>query len=135
FEHLQRTFDPYDPAHHYIRSAWRIGELAEVAIHAGRINEAREQLAHCERKAHPDLSSLLNVGVLYARSVLADDRQAETLFQAGLSADLTSWPLFRARLLLQYGMWLRRHREVAKARMPLRAARDFLTALGATAWV
>jgi DNA-binding CsgD family transcriptional regulator len=135
FEHLQRTFDPYDPAHHYVRSAWRIAELAEVATHAGRIHEAREQLAHCERKTHPDQSSLLKVGVLYARPVLADDSQAETLFQAALSADLTSWPIYRARLLLQYGMWLRRHRKVAKARMPLRAARDLLTALGADAWV
>jgi DNA-binding CsgD family transcriptional regulator len=67
--------------------------------------------------------------------VLADDREAEAAFEQALSADLTCWPLYRARLLLQYGMWLRHHRKVAQARMPLRAARDSLSALGAIAWV
>jgi DNA-binding CsgD family transcriptional regulator len=135
FEHLQRTFDPHDPAHHFVRSAWRIGELAEAAVRAGRIVEAREQVAECESKTCRSLSPRLRVGLLYARALLADDDNAEACFQAALREDLTSWPLYRARLLLQYGMWLRRRRKIAQARMPLRAARDSLVALGATAWV
>jgi len=74
------------------------------------------------------------VGILYARPLLADDDDAGALFQAALRRDLTSWPLYRARLLLQYGMWLRRHRRIAEARMPLRAARDSFLALGAIPW-
>jgi DNA-binding CsgD family transcriptional regulator len=135
FEHLQRTFDPHDPAHHYIRSAWRIGEFVEAALHAGRIDEAREQLAECERKARRSRSPRLEVGIAYARPLVADDDHAEALFQAALRDDLTAWPLYRARLLLQYGTWLRRRRKVAQARMPLRTARDSLLALGAIPWV
>jgi len=134
FEHLQRTFDPHDPAHHHIRSAWRIGEFAEAALHAGRIDEAREQLANCERKARRGRSPHLEVGITYARPLVADDEHAEALFQAALR-DLVTCPLYRARLLLQYGAWLRRRRKITQARMPLRAARDSLVALGATPWV
>ena len=57
------------------------------------------------------------------------------MFIAALRADLAAWPLHRARLLLHYGTWLRRQRKVAQSRMPLRAARDALVALGATPWV
>ena len=31
FEHLQRTLDAHDPAHHHYRSAWYIGEYVEAA--------------------------------------------------------------------------------------------------------
>jgi DNA-binding CsgD family transcriptional regulator/tetratricopeptide (TPR) repeat protein len=135
FEHLRRTFDPHDPAHHHIRAAWRIGEFAEAALHAGRIDEAREQLATCEHRARRSPSPRLEVGIAYARPLVADDDNAEALFQAALRDDLTAWPLYRARLLLQYGTWLRRRRKVVQARPPLRAARDSLLALGATPWV
>jgi ATP/maltotriose-dependent transcriptional regulator MalT len=135
FEHLQRTFDPHDPAHHHVRAAWRIGEFAEAALHAGRIDEAREQLATCEHRGRRSPSPRLEVGIAYARPLVADDDHAEALFQAALRDDLTAWPLYRARLLLQYGTWLRRRRKVVQARPPLRAARDSLLALGATPWV
>jgi ATP/maltotriose-dependent transcriptional regulator MalT len=135
FEHLQRTFDPHDPAYHHLRSVWRIGEFAEAAVHAGRVDEARRQLLSVSQtSADTGSSSRLGVGLLYARALLADDDQAEAAFEAALDEDLTSWPLYRARLLLQYGMWLRRRRKISQARMPLRAARDSLGALGATAW-
>ena len=70
----------------------------------------------------------------YARPLVADDEHAEACFQAALR-DLAACPLYRARLLLQYGAWLRRRRKITQARMPLRAARDSLVALGATPWV
>src|SRR5262249_55645516 len=135
FEHLQRTFDPDDPAHHHIHSAWRIGELVEAARHAGRIDEVRDQLAECEARVRRGRSPHLEVGVTCARPLAADDDRAEALFKAALRADLAAWPLHRARLLLHYGTWLRRRRKVAQSRMPLRAARDALVALGATPWV
>jgi DNA-binding CsgD family transcriptional regulator len=135
FEHLQRTFDIHDPAHHYMRSYWRIGELAEAALHAGRTEEARAALAQCEVRAVSDLNPRLKAGLLYARPLLAGDDDAEVLFEAALREDLASWPLYRARLLLQYGVWLRRRRQFAEARVPLRTAGDLFVALGATAWV
>ena len=70
----------------------------------------------------------------HARALLAEDAEAEALFQAGLEADLTRWPFDRARLLLAYGAWLRRQRRVAESRVPLRAARDGFDALGVVSW-
>lgn len=135
YEHLERTFDLHDPSRHYQRGAWRIGELAEAAVHAGRVDEARlHLLATLQGSAGQAATTRLQVGVLYARALLADDDEAEALFQAGLGEVLTSWPLYRARLLLQYGIWLRRRRKISESRMPLRAARDSLVALGATVW-
>jgi ATP/maltotriose-dependent transcriptional regulator MalT len=133
-QHLQRTFDPRDPAHHHVRSLWRIGEFAEAAVHAGQVDLAREQLERAERLADLTQSPRLQIGVLYARPLLADDDTAEPHFEAALSGMTSAWPLYRARLLLEYGAWLRRRRKIAQARMPLRAARDSLVALGAVPW-
>src|SRR6185369_10570759 len=47
---------------------------------------------------------------------------------------LATWPFTRARLELEYGLWLRRQRRAADARIPLRAARDTFDALGAVPW-
>ena len=70
----------------------------------------------------------------HARALLADDAEAEALFQVALEADLTRWPFDRARVLLAYGTWLRRQKRVAEARVPLRAARDGFDALRAVSW-
>ena len=43
-------------------------------------------------------------------------------------------PLYRARLLLALGQWLRRQRRIADSRAPLRAARDAFDALGVAPW-
>jgi ATP/maltotriose-dependent transcriptional regulator MalT len=135
FDHLQRTFDPHDPAHHYMRSAWRIGELAEAAVQAGRTVEARTHLRSLQTgTAEWTAPTRLQVGCLYASALLANEGESEALFQAALDETLTSWPIYRARLLLQYGMWLRRQRKISQARVPLRTARDLLAALGATVW-
>jgi ATP/maltotriose-dependent transcriptional regulator MalT len=132
FEHLERTFNPLDPAHHYLRSDCRIDELAEAALYAGRADEARATLANLETDDKWAFSTRARVGCMYARALLAND-EAEPLFQTALDADLTSWSLYRARFNLQYGMWLRRRRKISQSRLPLRTARDLFSALGATA--
>jgi DNA-binding CsgD family transcriptional regulator len=134
FDHLLRVFDPHDPAHHYVRSRWCVGDLAEAALYAGHIDTARKQFKDCERINHASVSQRLSAAMLYARPLLAEDANAEELFRAGLDQNFVSWPLYRARLLLQYGRWLRRHRQITHARMPLRAARDSFLSLGAAPW-
>lgn len=47
---------------------------------------------------------------------------------------MSAWLLYRARLLLAYGSWLRRQRRIAASRAPLRAAREVFDALGAIPW-
>jgi DNA-binding CsgD family transcriptional regulator len=67
--------------------------------------------------------------------VLADEEhEAAARFEEALGADLDRWPLWRGRLLLARGRWLRRHRRVAESRGVLRAARDTFDALGSAPW-
>ena len=75
------------------------------------------------------------VGLRHARAVLAQTPgEAADRFDEALGADLTHWPLQRARLLLAYGQWLRRQRRIADSRAPLRDARDAFDAMGCAAW-
>jgi DNA-binding CsgD family transcriptional regulator len=134
FEHLQRTFDSDDPAHHQIRSAWHIGEYAEAAAHAGRSSDASGQLQKLDYLARTSSTPRLQIALSYARPLLAGNEAAEAHFRTGLASDLARWPFYRARLLLEYGAWLRRRRKFAVSRMPLRAALDAFVALGAPSW-
>jgi DNA-binding CsgD family transcriptional regulator len=130
YGHLRRMFDSSDPAYHHMESCWAIGNLAEAAVHSGHRADARSVVEHLESLAAQTPSPWFHVAMRHARALLAEDQDAEALFQAGLAADLTRWPLDRARLLLAYGAWLRRQRRVAEARVQLRTARDSFDALG-----
>jgi DNA-binding CsgD family transcriptional regulator len=134
YEQLRRVFDPTDVAHHPIIRCWLIGELSEAAAHSGQQAEVRVLMEELERLAAETGFPYLQAGLAYARPLLADDAEAEMLFQAGLTSDLASWPFLRARLLLAYGAWLRRRRRVAESRVPLRAALETFDALGAIPW-
>ena len=75
------------------------------------------------------------INLRHARAVLADDeREAAAHFDEALGADLDHWPLWRGRLLLAHGRWLRRRRHVTDSRSTLREARDLFDAIGATPW-
>lgn len=134
YAHLRRMFNPSDPAYHHMESCWAIGNLAEAASRSGHQGEAREVMEELERRAQRTPSPWLHVAMRHARALLADDAEAEALFQSGLEADLSRWPFDRARLSLAYGAWLRRQRRAAESRPHLRAARDEFDALGLVAW-
>jgi DNA-binding CsgD family transcriptional regulator len=134
YEQLRRIFDPADVAHHPFVRCWLIGELAEAAAHSGKRAEVRVILEELEGLATETGFPYLQAGLAYARPLLAEDDEAEQLFQAGLATDLATWPFLRARLLLTYGAWLRRRRRVAESRLPLRVAREAFDALGAVPW-
>jgi hypothetical protein len=108
--------------------------LAEAAAHAGTQDDAQPVLAGLEQVAREAVIPDLNVHLLYARPVLADDESAEDLYLAGLEADLVRWPLVKARLQPAYGSWLRRHRRVAESRPPLRQALTAFEVIGAACW-
>ena len=103
-------------------------------MHSGHGDEAREVMEGLEGLTERTPSPWLHVAMRHARALLAEDADAEALFQAGLEADLTRWPFDRARLLLAYGAWLRRQRRAAESRVPLRVARDGFDALGVVSW-
>ena len=134
FENLLRLFDPRDPAHHPLISTLAIGDLADAAIHSGHTDEALTVVDSHSSLEDGCASPRFHNGMRFARALLADDRNADALFQSALEADLAGWPLDRARLLLAYGEWLRRQRRIAESRAPLRTARDAFDALGAGPW-
>jgi len=131
---LSRVFDPADPAFHLSDRYHGVMFLAEAAVHADRVEDARSVLAKLEAEAIMTPAPTLHRQLSYARAVLADDNEAEMLFAEALRADLTRWPWLRARLELAYGQWLRRQRRVAESRSPLRAAQITFDLIGARSW-
>ena len=120
-----------------------IGDLAEAALHAGRISQARARVKQVEAASGHVPGTCIAVGLLHAHALLAQDpEEAAGRFDEALAADLTHWPLQRARLLLAHGrrpllahgQWLRRQRRIAESRIPLRDARDAFDAMGCAAW-
>jgi hypothetical protein len=96
-----------------------LADLIEAAAHADKPDEARMYLGELEAAAAATAAPYLRATVGYARPILAPDDEAEELYQAALESDLSSWPCYRGRLLLNYGRWLRRRRRVAESRAPL----------------
>jgi DNA-binding CsgD family transcriptional regulator len=134
FEQFRRIFDPADIAFHgYVRH-WVVGDFVEASIRTGNEGEARDAMVPLEGELDQTHSPLLRVNLSFALALLAPDQEAEKRFQAALAEDLVGWPFVRARLLLAYGEWLRRHRRASDSRRPLRVAREAFDALGATWW-
>jgi DNA-binding CsgD family transcriptional regulator/tetratricopeptide (TPR) repeat protein len=134
FDTLRLVFDPADPSYHSVERFHAVMFLAEAAVHAGHVERARPLLTTLEQDALITPSPTLHVQLSYARAVLADDTDAESLYLAALRQDLVRWPWARARIELAYGTWLRRQRRVAESRSPLRAAHTTLNLIGATTW-
>jgi ATP/maltotriose-dependent transcriptional regulator MalT len=135
YDACERLLDPASPAHHPVIACWLIGDLAEAALHTGQVDEARARVKQVEAASGDIPGTCIAVGLLHARALLAHDpEEAAGRFDEALGADLTHWPLQRARLLLAYGQWLRRQRRIAGSRAPLREARDAFDAMGCAAW-
>jgi DNA-binding CsgD family transcriptional regulator len=132
YEHLRGIFDPADIAYHPFVRCWAVGDLIEAAARGDRRDEAQALLDGLEAIAARAQPPLLQVGLAYARPLLAGDEAAEALFEAGRAG--IPWPFYRARLELAHGSWLRRRRRAAESRAPLRSARDVFDALGAAPW-
>lgn len=107
--------------------------LIESAVRSGRINDARRAMEVLEALAERTASPLLEIGVRFGRALLAEDSNAEGLYETAL-VESERWPFHHARLELSYGTWLRRQRRIAHSRPHLRAARDAFNELGAQPW-
>ncbi len=134
FDHLGRMFDRADPAYQAGQSTWALGDLAESAARTGRADQAREIVDRFRPARGDRMTPWTRVALLYAAPLLADEQAAEQEFRRALAADLARWPFYRARLLLEYGSWLRRRRRIAEARAPLRHAHQVCEAHGLLPW-
>jgi DNA-binding CsgD family transcriptional regulator len=133
YHELRRMFDPTDSTYHSFWSMFALGELAEAALATGRQAEVRDLLKATEPWTAAE-STWLRVSFQYASYLMAADEEAEAFYQAGLNAELGTWPFYRARLNLAHGIWLRRHRRRADSRPVLRLALESFDALGAEPW-
>jgi DNA-binding CsgD family transcriptional regulator len=131
YEHLKRISNPKEIAYHMYARFWVVADLVEAALQSGHEQEARDAIATLEPVAAQSRSPVLEIGLRFARALVASDAEAEGLFQAAITED-TSLPLMVARSQLAHGLWLRRQRRIAESRGPLRAARDAFQAMGAT---
>ena len=134
YGHLRRLHDPADPAFQLALRLTALCDLVDAATHCGRIEDVRPVVAELTAVAMVTPAPVLHADLRVARAMLADDDEAEALFAAALYADLTAWPVIRARTQLAYGEWLRRHRRAQESRVYLRAARDAFDALGSIPW-
>jgi hypothetical protein len=83
---------------------WPIGDLAEAAMHMGRVEEARARVRPVEAASGDISGTCISVGLSHARALLAeDDQQAAECVAEALRADLAHWHFQRARPRLAHG--------------------------------
>lgn len=134
YDVLARAFDPVDPHYHSV-SRWLLApDLADAAVAAGTVKQARELLADLPDLTRRLPSEMMVVAHAYTEAVLAPDDTAEERYAAALAALPADWTLSRARLHLHHGRWLRRQRRNVDARHPLRLARAEFDRVGAQSW-
>ena len=134
FAHLARLHDPSDSAHHPVHGLWSLASLAEAAAMCGETDAARRILAALRPDVRVIRSPAGQVNLTYAGAVLASENDIETRLREAIRSDMGTWPIERNRLLLTYGIWLRRHRRARESRDYLREARDGFERLGARPW-
>jgi len=134
FDHFMRMFDPHGPAYHEVVAFAAAPYVIECAVRAGRNDEARRTMTLLEALGKRTPAALVHLGLRFARPLLADDSEAQGLYEFALDAE-PKWPFDFARLEMSYGSWLRRQRRITESRPHLRAARDMFDALGVQPWV
>jgi tetratricopeptide (TPR) repeat protein len=134
YPQLRRLFEPSDPSFHQRERFGAVMFLAEAALSAGQVEDARRVIAGLEEVAAATPSPLLHVHLRYARTILAGDAAAPQLYADLMSQDLTCWPWAKARAELAYGGWLRRQRRDAESVGPLSSALAAFDRIGAPVW-
>jgi DNA-binding CsgD family transcriptional regulator len=131
FGPLARVFEQTDVAYHRWARGVALADLVEAAVHGGGDLElVRDVLAEWQRIAVTSGARYLAVQLAYAAAILADDSEAEELFQVAIGSGAMGWPFFAARAKLAFGAWLRRQRRAAESRAPLRQAAETFDGLG-----
>jgi DNA-binding CsgD family transcriptional regulator len=133
FDHFMRMFDPHGPAYHEVVAQAAAPYVIECAVRAGRNDEARRMMTLLEALGKRTPAALVHIGLRFARPLLAEDSEAQDLYETALNAE-PRWPFDFARLEMSYGSWLRRQRRITESRPHLRAARDTFDALGVQPW-
>jgi len=134
FRHLWPVFDEADPAFHRFMRWPAVLDLVEAAAHSGHLEPAAGVMAELEAIAARSGPPLLLILLACARPLLADDEDAQALFEVALGQDRSAYLYPRARTLFSFGSWLRRQRRGIESRAPLRDAIELFDVLGVTRW-
>jgi DNA-binding CsgD family transcriptional regulator len=119
--------------HRFVR--WpAVLDFVEAAGRSGHLERAEGVMADLEAIAARSGPPLLLVLLACARPLLADDKDAQALFEVALGQDRSAYLYPRARTLFSFGSWLRRRRREVESRAPLREAIELFDVLGATRW-
>jgi DNA-binding CsgD family transcriptional regulator len=131
YAHLLRIFDPNDAAYQQFVGGWVLADLADAALQGDGDRVVVDGfLRQWEAVARATGAPHLGVQLRYATAVLADEENAESLYQDAMSAGAEGWPFYVARAQLAYGAWLRRQHRMTESRAPLREAAQSFEALG-----
>jgi DNA-binding NarL/FixJ family response regulator len=134
YDVLSRVFDPADPHYHSV-SRWLVApDLADAAVAAHTVGQARKLLVELPELARQLPSEMMTTADAYTSAVLATDDDAERLYDSALASLAPGCRLIRARLNLHQGRRLRGLQRYVDARELLRAARDEFDRLGARPW-
>jgi DNA-binding CsgD family transcriptional regulator len=134
YEILIARMDPRGRVHHPRQSMWGIDLLAEAAALAGLAGEARERLDRCLTPGGPIRAPAQIRTLALTRALLSSEEDAEEAYLAASAVAVGAPAWFRARLDLNYGMWLRRRRRGTEARDQLQPCVAVFDHLGAVAW-
>ena len=132
-DHFSRMFLPDGPAFHELVAHAAAPLVIDCAVRAGRLDDARRLMDELEAMAERTTAPLVLIGVRLGRALLANESEAENLYETALDAD-PKWPFHHARLEMAFGAWLRRRRRITESRPHLRSARDAFDALVLQPW-
>ncbi|MEW2294760.1 AAA family ATPase [Streptomyces sp. NPDC006743] len=107
--------------------------FAEAAVAANAAGQARAVLDQLARDLGAQCAPLVTARLAVARAVLADDRDAEPLYEQAFAMDAARLPFLEAPLRLAHGRRLRLRRQFAESRVGLRQAAALYTMMGADA--
>ncbi len=113
---------------------WATGDYAEACLRSDRTAELGPVLDRLEGLVDATSSRFLADQLAFARALLADGEDADTLVAQALDHAPLQSPFLRARLALAHGIRLRRARRVRHARARLTQAGELLAGLGPTVW-
>jgi DNA-binding CsgD family transcriptional regulator len=135
FAWLIRLWDPSMSLLATGRRWCHIGDLAEAAMVCGELATVGPMVDELAITASAVPSPGLRAAVAHARAVIGSgSEESAGLFIEARDAAVVRGPLATGRVRLSYGIWLRRHRQVAEARLELRSALAAFDSVGADPW-
>jgi DNA-binding CsgD family transcriptional regulator len=128
---LLRIFDPNDAGYQRFVGGWVLADFADAALHGDGDRQVVDGLLReWEAIAKATGAPRLDVQLRYAKAILADDADAEPLYESAIHSGSDGWSFYSARAQLAYGAWLRRQHRMIDSRAPLREAAQSFEALG-----